>query len=74
MRVGEATILGLGAGVVMNLAPYPLLIANISAILLLLAVASILLKKKILTGPVGGFLLGLATGIGLGLLIFKSRQ
>ena len=73
MKVTTAAILGLVAGVGLSWTPFPLLIGQIMILLLLLSVLSILLKKKIITGPIGGFLLGLGAGISLGSLIFKGQ-
>jgi len=68
MRVRDATVLGLLTGMAMNLT-YFSYVEEIKFINLMIGVLSIILGRKIIKGPPGGFLFGLGIGISLGALV-----
>lgn len=69
MRVRDALVAGLVLGIGMSLTSFSLT-EKITAFATVIAVTSIIFRKKVLTGPFGGLLTGIATGIGFGSLLF----
>lgn len=69
MRVYQAGIFGVVVGLAMSTTSFSI-IEQLMVIIVVLSVLTVIMGRKMITGPLGGFIGGFAAGYSLGLYIF----